>query len=321
YIFYGVPSSGKTELTSAIFEGEHIMISAELGGKNSETANSIPVGDYLSLKSLCRTLCNKEVKDEIGDVIIVDTITKVSEYVNNYILDSHGKEFLGDVKSHGGAYQLIDKYFNQCFDPLKEIGYTMVWVTHADELQKTLDDGTEIGYWTLNGNKRILELIKKEVDNCFFLNRIPQQDGSVKRVLYTDATAKSFGKNKINSPKGEMSLCIELDKDPRISAKKVIDNMREALEGRGKENLTNDKNEVSVYEFREAKRPIEELRNEVIELGGKLSDIDKRDEAIDIMNKYLGLDYNGQQRGLDDIGQDGYQTLELLISDMKEILE
>lgn len=320
YIIFGVPSSGKTELSSSMFADEHIMISAELGGKNAENANSIPVGDYRTLKQLCKDLANEDVKREIGDVIIVDTVTKVAEYIENYILDKHGKEFLSDVKSFNGAYKLIDKYFNQCFDPLKEMGYTMVWITHASSTSMTDEQGSEYERWDLNGNKRCLDLIKKEVDNCFFINRIPNIDGTVRRVLVTDATKFSFGKNKINSAKGEMDLYIELDKDPMVSAKKVIDNMRKALEGRGKNNLTEDKKEVSVYEFREEVRPIEELKQEVIKLGGELSQIDLRDEAIEIMNRHLSVDYNGHQRTLDDITQEGHQTLEVMIDEMKELL-
>ena len=319
YIIFGVPSSGKTELSSAMFEGEHIMISAELGGKTARCANSIPVGDYKSLKNLCKTLKDEEAKKALGDVIIVDTVTKVSEYVTNYILDKHGKEFMGDVRSHGGAYQLIDKYFNECFDGLKEMGYTIVWITHAEQQVVKTQEGEEIPYWNLNGNKRILELIKKEVDNCFFINRIPQSDGSVKRVLVTDATANNFGKNKVNSVDGEMDLYKELDKDPRKSAKSVIDNMRKALEGRG--NVTEEKGKVTVYEYRDEVKPIEDLKAEVVKLGGELSGIGLRDEAIEIMNRLLSVDFNGNQRTLDDITQEGHETLEIMIEEMKELLE
>lgn len=321
YIIFGVPSSGKTELSSAMFAGEHIMISAELGGKTAMYANSIPVGDYKTLKQLCKDLCNEEVKKEIGDVIIVDTVTKVSEYIQNYILDRHGKEFMGDVRAHGGAYQLIDKYFNQCFDGLKEMGYTIVWITHAEQQVTKTQEGEEIPYWNLNGNRRILELIKKEVDNCFFINRIPQADGSVRRVLVTDATANNFGKNKVNSSRGEMDLYIELDKDPKKSAQLVVDNMRKALEGRGKENTTEEKGKVTVYEYRDEVKPIEELKDEVIKLGGELSGVGLRDEAIEIMNRLLSVDFNGNQRTLDDITQEGHETLEIMISEMKELLE
>lgn len=319
YIFYGVPSSGKTELTSAMFEGEHIMISAELGGKTAMYANSVPVGDYRTLKDLCKTLANEEVKAQIGDVIIVDTITKISEYIENYILDKHGKEFIGDVKAFGQANKLIDKYFNQCFDPLKQMGYSFVWITHASATQMTDEKGETYDRWDLNGSKRILEIIKKEVDNCFFINRLPQNDGTVKRVLVSDATKYNFGKNKVNSVKGEMDLYISLDKDPLVSAKKVIDNMRKALEGRGKDKLTEEKSKVTVYEFKEEERSIEDLKSEVISWGKKLGEIGLRDMAIDLMNGHLGEDYNGNQRTLDDIDQRGHETLEILISEMEEL--
>lgn len=319
YIFYGVPSSGKTELTSAMFEGEHIMISAELGGKTAMYANSIPVGDYRTLKQLCKDLADEQVKKEIGDVIIVDTVTKVAEYIENYILDKHGKEFLSDVKSYNGAYKLIDKYFNQCFDPLKQMGYTFVWITHATSTTLTDEKGRDYDKWDLNGHKRCLEIIKKEVDNCFFLNRLPQEDGTTKRVLVSDATKFNFGKNKLNSARGEMDLYIELDKDPLVSAERVIDSMRRALEGRGKENITEEKGKVTIYEYKEEARPIEELRAEVSKWGKKLSEIGLREEAIDLMNHHLGEDYNGNQRGLNDIDQRGFETLEILITEMEEL--
>lgn len=321
YIFFGVPSSGKTELTSSIFAGDHIMISAELGGKTAMNANSIPVGDYKTLKDLCKTLADEKVKEEVGDVIIVDTVTKVAEYIENYILDKHGKEFLGDVKSYNGAYKLVDKYFNQCFDPLKQMGYTMCWITHASSQTLADEKGNEYERWDLNGNKRCLEIIRKEVDNCFFINRIPKEDGTVKRVLVTDATKYNFGKNKLNSIRGEMDLYIELDKDPNVSAQLVLDSMRKALEGRGKDRTTEDKGKITVYEYKEEARPIEELKEEVIKLGTQLRGIGLGDEAIELMNRHLSVDYNGNQRTLNDITQEGHETLEILIEEMQEMFD
>ena len=62
----------------------------------------------------------------------------------------------------------------------------------------TDEKGRDYDKWDLNGHKRCLEIIKKEVDNCFFLNRLPQEDGTTKRVLVSDATKFNFGKNKLN---------------------------------------------------------------------------------------------------------------------------
>ena len=116
-----------------------------------------------------------------------------------------------------------------------------------------------------------------------------------------------------------MDLYIELDKDPRKSAKSVIDNMRKALEGRG--NVTEEKGKVTVYEYRDEVKPIEDLKAEVVKLGGELSGIGLRDEAIEIMNRLLSVDFNGNQRTLDDITQEGHETLEIMIEEMKELLE
>ena len=54
---------------------------------------------------------------------------------------------------------------------------------------------------------------------------------------------------------------------------------------------------------------IEELRKIVIEWGRKLSEVGCRDEAIELMNTHLGTDYAGKQRTLDDIHQQGHETL------------
>ena len=95
YIIFGVPSSGKTELSSAMFEGEHIMISAELGGKTARCANSIPVGDYKSLKNLCKTLKDEEdykfTIDEYGPGLQVDsTYNLFIKFDSNEVLNEDG---------------------------------------------------------------------------------------------------------------------------------------------------------------------------------------------------------------------------------------
>ena len=94
-----------------------------------------------------------------------------------------------------------------------------------------------------------------------------------------------------------------------------------ACEGYGKDRVTKEVGKTTVEAFAEQARDIEEIKAEMIECGGKLSEMGLRNQAIDIMNRSLGTDYNGEQRTIDMAVQENAEALEIGIMQMKELIE
>ena len=66
---------------------------------------------------------------------------------------------------------------------------------------------------------------------------------------------------------------------------------------------------------------IDEIKEDVVKLGGECAELGLRDKAILIMNKALGTDSEGVQRTLDEAIQDNAEALELCIEEMKDLIK
>lgn len=317
-ILYGVPDAGKTTLSSALFEGQHIMIACEYGAGSSLCSNDVPVATYKDLKSLTRTLATKEAYEEFGGVCIIDTLTRLGDIITNYILNKYGKDFMSDVKNYNQAYSLIDKTYNDLFTEMKQVGWSFVYVCHADEENLTDEQGNEYTRYNLQTNKRLAKIVSKECQLVWFINKKGTANGQ-KRVLVTNESQWNFGKNKV-SVAGDLPLFIELTDDERESAKIIKDAFKKACEGYGTDRLTEEVGKTTVEAFSEKIRDVEEVKAEMIALGKELTTLGLRDQAIDLMNRALGTDQNGEQRTIDQMGQEQAEALEVGVMQMRDLL-
>ena len=321
YLIYGLEDSGKTSVCSALFEGKHLLLATENGAKACLCSNEVEVASFKDLKELSRTLSDPKSIEELGfSTLIIDTATKVGSMIESYILERAGKQFLDEVKKWNGAYALVTRLFDEIFDPIKMAGWNIIWTCHATAEEMVDSKGNSYMRYEPQSNKRVLSILKKEMDYVWFIDKRYDEDGNVKRFLITDETQICFGKNKTNKYV-KMPIAIELEQNERDSAKKIWAEVEKSIEGFGKENITTDRKKATIGEFMEVYRPVEEIVQEIIELGGKCAELGIRDKAIVCMNNALGTDAEGNQRTLDDVVQDNAQALELCVSEMKELIE
>ncbi len=318
-ILYGTPDAGKTTLASALFEGQHILLACEYGSSASLCSNDVPVASYKDLLEVTRVLATREAYEEFGGVCIIDTLTRLGEIITNHILNKYNKDFMSDVKSFNGGYALIDKLYNELFAPMKQIGWSFVYICHSDEEELTDENGNSYVRYDLQTNKRLAKIVSKECQLCWFINKKGTKDGQ-KRTLVTNESMYNFGKNKVSIAE-DLPLFISLANNEVASAKIVKEAFEKACEGYGKDRITNEVGRSSVEAFSDEARDIEEVKAEIIELGGQLAQMDLRSQAIEILNRALGTDYNGEQRTIDMASQENVEALEIGILNMKELIE
>ena len=304
FLLYSSPGIGKTTWATKMFPERALIIGAEFGYKGIQGAIGVPVPDYYTLLQYVDQLDTDAAREKY-DTLIIDTTTKVGEMIENYILSMFGKDSLGDCKAHGGAYPLINRYYNLAFNRLKARGYNFVYICHSVAIEIKNEKNEVIGYkYKPKMSDRINSLIEPEVDYTFFLTL--DNDGN--RILVTDNTPKNVGKHRTDLP-----LIIPMDID------KFNEEFKKGADAKAGGKATSEKINNNVTSFKQTERDYKEVVKEIKELGQSLAMRNKLNDATAIVNNRLGKDDNGIQRTLDNCTQENVQMLETIILELKKL--
>ncbi|HAU85138.1 MAG TPA: hypothetical protein DCW90_06445 [Lachnospiraceae bacterium] len=306
FLLYSTPGVGKTTFALEMFPERSLILGCEFGYKGIPGAIGVPVPNYHTLLQYVDQLDTEEARAQY-DTLIVDTTTKVGDMIEEYILSMYGKDTLGECKAHGGAYPFINRYYNLAFNRLKARGYNFVYICHAKTEDIKNEKGEVIGQKYLpKMSDRLNSLIEPEVDYTFFLTL----DSKGNRIMATDNTPRSVGKQRTNLPK-----LMPLDGD------KFREEFAKGVHEKAKGSVTDEKVKSTVTEFRSEERDYKEVIAEIKELGKELVNTGKNKDAVAIVNNRLGQDNNGVQRTLDVMTQKNVQMLEAIVLDLKKLMK
>lgn len=304
FLLYSAPGVGKTTFALELFPEKSIILGAEFGWKGIPGAIGVPVPDYYALLQYTEQLDTDEAK-AMYDTIIVDTTTKVGEIIENYILSMYGKDTLGECKQHGGAYPLINRYYNLIFNRLKARGYNFVYICHAAELDIKNEKNEVIGHkYKPKMSDRINSLIEPEVDYTFYLTL----DNKGNRIMVTDNTPKNVGKRRTNLP-----TFLPMD------VKTFMKEYEKGVAEKAGDKITTEKIANNVTGFKAPDREYSVVIAEIKKIGQGLANAGKLNEATAIINNRLGQDSNGIQRTLDDCTQENIQMLETALLELTKL--
>lgn len=304
FLLYSLPGIGKTTFAYEMFPTKSLVLGFEMGYKGIPGVKGVPIPNYYTFLQYVDQLDTDEARAAF-DTLIIDTTTKVGEVVEEYILSMYGKDSLGEAKAHGGAYPLINRYYNMPMNRLKARGYNFVYICHAKSEDIKNAKGEIIGERFLpKMSDRINGLIEPEVDFTFYLTL----NTAGERILVTDNTPKNIGKQRTNLPK---FLPLDVEKFKEEFDKGV----KEKANG----TVIDTKVETTVVQFRQEDRDYKVVVNEIKEMGKKLVEAGKGNEAFAIVNNRLGQDSNNVQRTLDNVTQENIQMLETILLEIKKL--
>lgn len=305
FLLYSLPGMGKTTFAVETFDSERTLLLAfEMGAKGIPGARPVPIPDYVTFLKYVDQLDTDEIRAKY-DTLIIDTVSRASEYIESYILSMYGKNTIGECGSHGKAYTLINRFWGLAMNRLKARGYNFVYIAHANEEVLKNSNGEEIGkYYTPKLSSRVAGLVEPEVDYTFLITL--NQAGE--RILVTDNTVKCKGKQRTPLPT-IMKLDSELFKEEFIKG----------IKSKSNGEVINERTVTTVVEMANKERDYKELIEEIKSLGNALQEQGKGKEAIQIVNSLLGQDDNGIQRTLDIMTQDNIQVLEVILMDLKKL--
>lgn len=304
FLLYSSPGIGKTTWATKMFPERALIIGAEFGYKGIQGAIGVPVPDYYTLLQYVDQLDTDAAREKY-DTLIIDTTTKVGEMIESYILSMYGKDSLSDCKSHGGAYPLINRYYNLAFNRLKARGYNFVYICHSTAIEIKDEKNEVIGYkYKPKMSDRINSLIEPEVDYTFFLTL----NTAGERIIVTDNTPKNVGKQRTNLP-----LTIEMDID------KFMEEFKKGADEKAGGKAVNVKINNNVTGFKSSERDYKTVVAEIKSLGQEFAKKNMLNDATAIVNNRLGKDDNGVQRTLDNCTQENVQMLETIILELKKL--
>lgn len=306
-LIYSEPGMGKTEFAVKMAGERHLILGAEYGFKGIPGAIGVSVPDYLTLSNYVSQLDTEEARLKF-DTLIIDTTTKIGEIITNFILSKFGKDFMGDCKQHGGAYPLINRYYDLLFNRLKARGYNFIYLCHAGKEPVNKKEGDK-DIWLYDRyfpkmNDRLSTLITPEVDYVFFITK----DKEDKRIIITDTTKKNYAKRRTNLP---LSMPLDIDIFKEEFAK--------GIKEKGGDMVTNERSSTTVLDGNIEKENFKDVVNEIKILGRELREAGFGNEAIEINNLALGTDDNGVQRKLDAMTQNNIEMLKKLRFDLQEL--
>ena len=217
-----------------------------------------------------------------------------------------GKNSLGDCKAHGGAYPMINRFWNMAMDRIKAMGYNIVYICHALEEPVKNANGEEIGkYYSPKLSSRISTLIEPETDYTFFITLNQKNE----RILVTDNTVKNKGKQRTNLPK-------ILPLDSEKFKEEFVKGIMEKSNG----TAVDERVKTTITEYKGEERDYKEVVKEIKELGTKAKEKKMSKEAIALINNMLGTDDAGNQRTLDMMTKENVQMLEVAKAELEKLL-
>lgn len=307
FLVYAQAGMGKTTWATKMFPERALIMGGEFGYKGIAGAVGVPIPSYLELLNYVEQLDTDEAR-AMYDTLIIDTTTKIGEMLEVYVLSIFGKDSLGECKAHGGAYPLINRYYNLAFDRLKARGYNFVYVCHSKTIELKDAEDKKIGEkYEPKMSNRISDLIEPEVDYTFYLTL----DKSGKRIMVTDNTVKSKGKQRTPLP---VVMPLDIDKFKEEFAKGV------AL--KGGEMVTEDRVTNTVTGFKKDVRSYTEVVDSISKIGKELMEISeaKGNEAMVLLNNRLGTDKNDKQQTLKGCTQENLEMLETIEMELKKLM-
>lgn len=306
FLIYAEPGIGKTTFATQLFPEKSLILGAELGYKGIPNVYGVPIPDYLTLRKYVDQLDTVEARDRF-DTLIIDTTTKIGEIIEQYVLSIYGKETLGDCKAHGGAYPLINRYYNKLFDRLKARGYNFIYICHSVESEIKGDMGQVVGVKNVpKMSDRLNSLISPEVDFIFYLTF----NGDRQRIVVTDQTQYNVGKQRIKLP-----TVMPLD------AKMVKEEFEKSIDSISNGDYNNSIIKNTVMGHKTPERNYTEILAEIEFLYQSIVGVGLEGSAIELVNGILGKDDSGIQRTLSNMNQSNAESLEVIVIELRKILE
>jgi len=245
--FYGANSTRKTSVAAKF--PKSLIFGFEKGYQCIDGVMAIPVDSWGKFKDYLRQLKDPRSKAKF-ETVVIDTTRIAYDCCTTYLLAQYEKTDITDIGTKGKGWSLLKKEFSDVLNSIPKMGYGLVLITHANEEDKN-------GVLTIKTDldKVATDVINKLVDFQFYVRKEEKEENGNKELTvfaYADV-AFADTKNRLRY----------FPKHFEFTYENLLAAYQTALDEEVKHGAKLDTDTLNKQVMAE---PLEDLRNEVIEL-------------------------------------------------------
>lgn len=292
FFIYGGAKTGKT--TTACQFNKPLLLAFEPGYNLIDGIKAVSVTSWLDMKNYVKQLKKQEVRD-MYDTLIIDTVGLMWGLCEKFIKTQKDIEDLTDL-GFGKGYRAVRDEFQDVINGLGQMGYTLVFISHAEKKDYVDSLGVSHSGITPALDKRPKEIISGLVDVFMFVCQETDGNGGNHPVAFfrggtygdTEIEAGSrYGDGlpvKINFNYDELVKAVQSADEAMLSSgiKISADNKTILEEAKVEEETTKKRSFSEVY--KEVTSTINKLKERIVE-----GESDLAEQMTNIIEQYLGV--------------------------------
>ena len=316
---YGGWKTGKT--TTAVKFPKHFLLAFEKGYSAIPGVMAQPINSWSEFRQALRQLKTDQAK-EAFETIIVDTADIAYDYCVKYICANNNVDAVGDIP-YGKGYGLGEKEFDECLRQIVQMGYGLVVISHETDKTFKNENGTEFNKIVPTLDKRANNVIARMCDIIGYTRSVPGENGKEKTMMFMRGTSRFEAGSRFKYTPDY----IELSYDNLVKA--IGDALDQQMAEDGKELFTDKRENVhldttSNLDFDELMKEFSTIIANIpgssdgtgeTEDGQKFKDY-WQPRIAQIIEKYLGKGHK-----VKDCTRDQVEALDLIVSDLKDLIK
>lgn len=232
---YGPPKCGKT--TFGVKMPNALLLAFERGYNALPGVIAQDITTWGEMKQVVRELKKPEVKERFKSLII-DTADIAADCCQKYICNQLGIENIGDGGWSTNGWSKYKKEFEDTFRTLTQLGYAVVFISHAKEKTIKPQNGQEYQEIGSSMQSSALAIIENMSDIIGYAHNKVDKDGEGKVVLTlrsADGSVRCGGRFKYIAPEIDFTyealtkaLNEAIDKEAAETNNQFVTNERQA---------------------------------------------------------------------------------------------
>ena len=316
---YGGWKTGKT--TTAVKFPKHFLLAFEKGYSAIPGAMALPINSWSEFRQALRQLKTDEAKTKF-ETIIVDTADIAYDYCSKYICANNGVDTIADI-GYGKGYGLVEKEFDECLRQIVQMGYGLVVISHEADKVFTDESGKQYNKIVPTLDKRANNVLARMCDIIGYTRSVADEGGNEKVVMFMRGTSRYEAGSRFKyTPE-----YIDLSYDNLVKA--IGDALDKQMAEDGTDLFTDKRENVHIdttsnLDFDDLMKEFSDIIANIpgsADISAETEDgIKFRDywqpRITQIIERYLG-----KGKKVKDLTRDQIEALDLIISDLKEVIQ
>jgi hypothetical protein len=291
FLIYGGPKTGKT--TTACQFSKPLLLAFEPGYNLIDGVKAVSVTSWVDMKNYAKQLKKPEVR-AMYDTLIIDTAPLMWGLAEKFVKTQKDIEDLTDL-GFGKGYRAVRDEFQDVINSLGQMGYTLVFISHAEKKDYVDALGVSHSGITPAMDKRPREIISGLVDVYMFVCQESDGNGGNRPVAffrggtYGDIEIEAgsrYGDGlpvKINFNYDELVKAVQSADEAMLSAGIKISTENKTILEEAKETATDTKKKSFSEVYKEVTSTINKLKERIV-----AGEADLADTMTGIIEQYLG---------------------------------